>query len=109
AVPRRWVSHDPMLGRPAWAEPVLINSFAGAWLKTLVAIERTTATSSTIDGKCGRHSETQVPALPYFLNLRRVPSSLGTCLAKVSMKAKRLPLMNSAGIGLPCSSLSLGL
>ena len=81
-----------------------MNIFAGAWLKTFVATDRTTAMSSTILAVCGRHSDTHVPALPCCANLRRVPSSFGTFLAKLSMKAKRLPLMNSSGIGLPCSA-----
>jgi len=47
-------------GRP----PVLMKIFAGAWLKTFVAIERTTARSSTTPARCGRHSETRVPRWP---------------------------------------------
>src|SRR5437660_6693330 len=35
-------------------EPVLTKIFAGAWLKTLVAIERTIARSSTTPARFGR-------------------------------------------------------
>src|SRR4051812_15448300 len=58
-LPRPYVAHAPMLGRPAWGLPVLTNSFAGAWLKTLVVTVRTTAISSTILAVYGRTSETQ--------------------------------------------------
>src|SRR3954452_4808691 len=58
SLPMPEVTHAPMLGRPNCGEPVLKKTFAGPWLKTLVAIERTNATSSTIFAKCGKHSET---------------------------------------------------
>src|SRR5262245_21751436 len=104
-----YVTHEPMLGRPNCGEPVLTKTFAGPWLKTLVAIERTMVRLSTTAAVCGRHSDTQVPCLPWRANLRTVASSLGFSLVKLSMKAKRLPLMNSSGIGLLWSVWSFGL
>ena len=84
-----------MLGLPNWAEPEFINTFAGAWLKTLVAIERTMVISSATVPREGKSSEMEAPLWPYFLNFLGVARSLGVSLEKESMKAKRLPLMNS--------------
>ncbi len=79
-------------------------------MNTLVAIERTMAMSSAMPAMCGKHSDTQAPHLPCWLNLRRTPSNFGRSLAKkLLMKAKRFPLTNSSGIGLPFSSWSFGL
>src|SRR5918993_3780722 len=74
--PMPYVTHDPMLGRPNWLEPVFMNSLAGAWLKTSVATVFTIAMSSTIFAWCGNSSDTHAPCLPCRSNLRRVPSSL---------------------------------
>src|SRR3954452_19697552 len=89
SLPIPYVTHEPMDGGPNWGEPVLKNTLAGPWLNTVVATDRTKATSSTIPAMCGRHSDTQVPVLPCRANLRAVPRSLGRSFENVSMKAKR--------------------
>ncbi len=51
-------------------EPVFMNSLAGPWLKTSVAIDFTMQTSSTIFEKYGNSSLTSAPLSPYLANFR---------------------------------------
>ncbi len=82
SLPIPYVTHDPMLGRPNCCEPVLANSFAGAWLIGSVTTARRNARSSTTSAVCGRHSETQDPVSPCWANFRFVARSLGGSLEK---------------------------
>lgn len=79
----------PIDGRPGRGEPVKTSSSAGAWLNWSVTIECTTHSSSATSANCGTASESQMPALPCCLKVRRVPKSLGV----PEVKAKRLPLV----------------
>jgi hypothetical protein len=84
SLPRPYVTHEPMLGRPNCCVPVDMNSCAGAWLKASVTIDLTMARSSTTFARCGSSSPSSVPFLPTFLNLNFGPSSLELGLMKAA-------------------------
>src|SRR5207253_4671776 len=107
-VPRPYVSHDPMLGRPGSSAPVRKNVMAGAWLTAPVCIDFTKHRSSEIDAICGRKSLTHAPLLPCRANLVISPST-GLDFCPEVMEERRAPPRTSGGISLPCHSLSLGL
>src|SRR6185436_15706925 len=75
SLPRPYVTHAPMLGRPNCCAPVFIMICAGAWLNASVAHDFTIVRSSTIVARCGRSSEISVPFSPYLPNRNFGPSS----------------------------------
>src|SRR5438270_13382557 len=76
SLPSPSVTHDPTDGRPLRAVPVFIIVWAGSWLIWSVTIDLTTQISSAIFAAYGRKSPTQVPPLPYCLNLVSGPWTL---------------------------------
>src|SRR5262249_32837826 len=105
SLPRPYVSHAPMLGRPNCGEPVLTKHFAGPWLNTSVFIPRTQHRSSAISLWDGSMWLMVMPHLPTFSNFRGVPRSFASPL----MNANRLPLVNDSGTFCPLSLFSSGL
>src|SRR6185369_5289908 len=75
SLPRPYVTHAPMLGRPNCWAPVFIMICAGAWLKASVTIDLTIVISSAIVARWGRSSESSVALLPYLPKWNFGPSS----------------------------------
>ena len=107
--PGRTSPTRPCSAGPPAALPVFMNIFAGAWLNTLVVIVRTTAISSTILAVYGRHSDTQVPALPCCANLRRLPRMQRHLLGEGVHEGEALALEELVGAGLAVQAVELGL
>ena len=98
-----------MLGLPVCGEPVLANILAGAWLNTLVFIERIMVSLSATDPMLGSNSDIQAPDWPFWRNRLGLAKSFGRSLEKVFMKANRLPLTKDSGMGCPWRRLRSGL
>src|SRR5579883_1752429 len=71
--PSPYNTHDPRLGRPGCAKPVLKKICAGAWLNWSVWTDFTMQMSSTTLAKFGSISDNSAPHLPYLANLKRGP------------------------------------
>src|SRR5438067_2435846 len=68
ALPRPYVTHAPMLGRPGTWDPVRKNVTPGAWLTASVYIDRTRHSSSAIAPVCGSRVLISRPLWPHFWN-----------------------------------------
>src|SRR3954451_23772308 len=77
SLPRPYVTHDPMLGRPGKRKPVFIWNRAGAWLFDSQCIERMTHSSSAHLATSGNFSETSIPDWPYFLKVYGLRKAVG--------------------------------
>src|SRR4029077_156843 len=97
SLPRPYVTHEPMLGRPNWVDPVFMRICPGAWLNACVVIDFTIAMSSTTSARCGNASESSAPDFPYCENLNLEAKSSASGL----IKAYSCPFTTSAGTGFP--------
>src|SRR5205823_2725677 len=68
AVPRPYVTHEPIDGKPGSTNPEFIMKSAGPWTLLLDTIEWMKHMSSTHLARCGKSEETQRPHLPCCLN-----------------------------------------
>src|SRR5438309_10887878 len=59
SLPRPYVIHEPMLGRPNLVDPVLTKHLAGPWLKFSAATPLRNEMSSETPAICGSSSDTQ--------------------------------------------------
>src|SRR5881394_3479171 len=75
SVPRPYVVHAPSDGRPARTEPVFIWQTPPEWLIPSAMQERMTARSSTMPAVWGNQSDTQMPLLPCYFQVRLDASS----------------------------------
>ena len=64
SLPRPYVTHAPMLGRPAICEPVFMNMWAGSWLIASVVIERIRQMSSITEPIWGNSEQISIWFLP---------------------------------------------
>src|SRR5216683_910424 len=70
SVPRPYVIHEPIEGRPARLFPVFIINTEGPWLGMSVTIERIWQKSSITPPICGKISLTSVPFCPYLVHVK---------------------------------------
>src|SRR4030095_14309169 len=96
SLPRPYVIHEPMLGRPEIVVPVFMNVCAGSWLIASVFIDRITQMSSAMEPKCGNSEQISVPALPNRLNSCCGPKQLSFAPWSCAMGC---PLVKLSGIG----------
>ena len=105
SLPSPYVTHAPMLGRPAICEPVFMNMCAGSWLIASVVIERMRQMSSMTEPICGKSAQISIWFLPNFANGCCGPKQLSfwpwSC-------ASCCPFVRLSGIGLPSISASFG-
>ena len=106
SLPRPYVSHAPMLGRPGMVEPVLKKQCAGSWLIASVVIERMNAMSSATEPMSGNSSQISAPHWPNFLKPHCGPKQFSGLPCNC---ASCCPAVMLSGIGLPCISASFGL
>src|SRR6266404_4622416 len=64
AVPRPYVVHAPIAGRPARISPVFICETEPTWFRPSAQQERKIHMSSTCSAMVGYQSETQIPLWP---------------------------------------------
>src|SRR5438552_19049201 len=79
-VPKPYVTHAPMLGRPCCPLPVCRKKFALVCSEKSETIERIMHRSSTCSATCGNRSLTGMPLLPYCLNFHGDCRTLPTLL-----------------------------
>src|SRR5580765_1803452 len=103
SLPRPYVTHDPIAGRPDSRLPVFMKVWAGSWLMASVFIERRMHISSAMCEVYGNSSLISCPDWPWRANFIRGPRQLNFDPCSWAMGC---PLVNDSGIGWPSISAS---
>ena len=107
SLPRPYVTHEPMLGRPAICEPVFMNMWAGSWLIASVVIERMKQMSSMTEPICGNSSQISIPLCAELLETDAAARSRSAAAPATGRSAA--PCVKLSGIGWPSISPQLRL